>query len=207
MTYQDRVQRAQVITEGIVAQIEASSGDRAALRRLVGRTPDSPHARPAHRILARHVADAAFGTPREWAVYTVAGMLADDPHPSAGTLSMGSFGAALGRAVRTGVLADAPTAARLESLCGQRLAGLHRYLPSLVEQLRGRGQPVGWARLMVDLGDWEERRHLIGRRWLRDYSRATPTLGDDPPLDTAPDGAGADTVNNVTTTTNEGAHR
>lgn len=60
---------------------------------------------------------------------------------------------------------------RLNLLCKQGPAGVHRHLPASVRYLRSLDVPVDWARLLQDLIDWRRHSGRIARRWLQDFYR------------------------------------
>jgi CRISPR type I-E-associated protein CasB/Cse2 len=70
--------RAETLVGDVTTRINKSPGDRAALRRVLGRSPEHPAAHASYGIVARHVpskADAAT----ERAFYAVAAMIAAQP--------------------------------------------------------------------------------------------------------------------------------
>lgn len=75
----DRIRRnAENLVDEVIHKIEKSPGDRAALRRAMGRHPEHVMARTAHAIVAPHVpADADETTER--AFYAVAALIAAQP--------------------------------------------------------------------------------------------------------------------------------
>src|SRR5437879_4658232 len=71
--------RAERFVQTVTARIGKSAGDRAALRRAVGRSPQHPTARPAHAIVAPYVRPDADDAATERAFYAVAAMIAAQP--------------------------------------------------------------------------------------------------------------------------------
>ncbi|MGA4880710.1 type I-E CRISPR-associated protein Cse2/CasB [Streptomyces lydicamycinicus] len=82
-----------------------------------------------------------------------------------------AFATAVARGAHKGIRESAAET-RLNLLCKQSSAGLHRHLPAAVRQLCDRGAPPDWARLLVDLRNWPQQRRRIARWWLQDYYRA-----------------------------------
>ncbi|RKS68102.1 CRISPR system Cascade subunit CasB [Actinomadura pelletieri DSM 43383] len=199
------------LVESVSEQIARSPGNRAALRRSVGRAPEHPQSRHAIALVARHIppeSDEAV----ERAFYAVAALIAaqprqspqddsDDDVPNGETADeldaatgvkapeSWNLGATLGRAV---ALPGSPlkfdtVEARLHLLCRQRIDGLHRQLPRLVSQLKAIRVPVDWSRLTVDLSRWGTDADYVAKEWLQDYYRTyfrlKPTDETPPPID------------------------
>jgi CRISPR system Cascade subunit CasB len=105
-----------------------------------------------------------------------------------------SLGRTVADGVRTGKLNEETTSARLQVLCRQDVAGLHRHLPRLVSHLRADLVPVDWVRLTVDLARWGRNGDQVAKGWLQDYYRrlampkgATPTTTGSGTADAAED--------------------
>ncbi|GAA4239764.1 hypothetical protein GCM10022254_61400 [Actinomadura meridiana] len=200
---------ADKLVESVSAQVAKSPGNRAALRRSVGRTPEHPQSRHAIALVSRHIppgGDEAV----ERAFYAVAALIAAQPRqsqdedsdddvpdgetePDAATgveePESQSLGATLGRAV---ALPGSPlkfdtVEARLHLLCRQRVDGLHRQLPRIVSQLKTIRVPVDWSRLTFDLSRWGTDADYVAKEWLQDYYRTyfrlKPTDENSPPID------------------------
>ncbi|MFH8573784.1 type I-E CRISPR-associated protein Cse2/CasB [Streptomyces sp. NPDC017993] len=116
------------------------------------------------------------------------------------------FGDSLGLAYAVAVahggrkgIRESAAETRLNLLCKQSTAGLHRHLPAAVRQLCDRSGPPDWARLLVDLRNWPQQRRRVARWWLQDYYRALATADlaaareadDDAPQPAAPTGPAA----------------
>ncbi|MFG2895078.1 type I-E CRISPR-associated protein Cse2/CasB [Streptomyces sp. NPDC048248] len=82
-----------------------------------------------------------------------------------------AYAAAVAHGGRKGIRESAAET-RLNLLCKQSTAGLHRHLPAAVRQLCDRSGPPDWARLLVDLRNWPQQRRRVARWWLQDYYRA-----------------------------------
>lgn len=72
---------ADKLVESVTEQVAKSPGNRAALRRSVGRTPEHPQSRPAIALVSRHVPEGV-GEAVERAFYAVAALIAAQPRQS-----------------------------------------------------------------------------------------------------------------------------
>jgi len=150
-------------------------GARAALRRGVGRTPEE--APQMHIVVAPWLPDR----PRpalERAYYTVAALLANQPRGQTDTPTddemfdaAANLGASFAEAVRTGVMREETSTARLHLLCRQSVDGVHRQLPRAIAQLQAAGIRISWEQLLKDLIGWDRYRDKIAKRWLQSYYR------------------------------------
>ncbi|WP_462187162.1 type I-E CRISPR-associated protein Cse2/CasB, partial [Frankia sp. CcWB2] len=77
-----------------------------------------------------------------------------------------SLGYTLAAAVRAGKLNGETIPPRLQLICRQDVAGVHRHLPRLVGQLRSDLVPVAWVPLIVDLARWGRYRDQVAKGWL-----------------------------------------
>ncbi|MFE0200485.1 type I-E CRISPR-associated protein Cse2/CasB [[Kitasatospora] papulosa] len=87
-----------------------------------------------------------------------------------------SLGAAFALAVTDGpgrdrLMRRSTAESRLNLLCKQSVAGLHRHLPASVRYLRSLEVPVDWGQLLQDIVDWRRHSGRITRRWLQDFYR------------------------------------
>jgi CRISPR system Cascade subunit CasB len=176
----ERMGKATAFVDQLTRRIGASPGDRAALRRSVGRPPTLM----AHGLVAQYLPDDADEA-TERAYYGVAALIAAQPRAirDAGDEAEGegdaekeavpgkSFGTTLAEAVAADKNRFESTEARLHLLCRQRVHGVHRHLPRLIAHLQSNRVHIDWPVLLVDLSRWGTDRDRVTKRWLQDYYR------------------------------------
>ncbi|WP_051407283.1 type I-E CRISPR-associated protein Cse2/CasB [Nocardia sp. CNY236] len=180
--------RAEAFVGWTEKRILSNPGDRAGLRRALGRSPEDIHTSRAHAVVARFVRRSDEPA-SERAFYAIAAMMAAQPRaaldadadktspPQHGLVRRReTLGATLGRAVGEGILNPGTTESRLHVLCRQPVDGVHRHLPRVIMHLRAELVPVNWSQLLVDLACWPRDRDGIVKRWLQDYYRTIDAI-------------------------------
>lgn len=169
-------------------------GQRAALRRGLGRPPEQAYT--MHAIVARWLPERPWPA-TEFAYYGVAAMIAAQARPAERERerldedtgerpaddewrirkNLGvsvAWGAIRPDQDRRAVSKDTAEK-RLHLLVRQGLPGVHQHLPGLVRHLRQLRVPVDWSQLIDDLSDWTRARDRVAKRWLQDFYRNLPT--------------------------------